>query len=95
MHRPGQVIPGGLLDTDPRPCTATVSETNAGANVADACFGASMVTVHAAPPVQAPPQRRKRDPSAAVARRTTSLPCSPGRFLRTKTSPGRPSSRNW
>src|SRR5215831_15680583 len=91
-------MPRGELVTVPRPRIETATVTTADANVADTCFGPSIVTVHSAAPEQAPCQPRNREPAAAVARSTTAAPCSqpiehvpghamPGRSLATEPCP--------
>src|SRR5262245_11244341 len=91
-------MPRGELVAVPRPRIETASLTTAGAKVAVVCLCASIVTLQSAAPEQAPSQCRKREPGAAVARRTTAAPCSqpiehvpgqamPGRSLATEPCP--------
>ena len=77
MHVVGQKIPGGELDTipPPEPALVTVSVRLAtAANVAVTLLAASIVTMHPAVPLQAPPQPEKVLVASAVAVSVTTLP---------------------
>src|SRR5579872_2645140 len=72
----GQVMPAGLLLTDPEPVPAsvTVSANVTALNVAVTALAAVMVTLQVPVPEQAPLQPAKVDPAAAVAVRVTGVP---------------------
>jgi hypothetical protein len=72
---PGQLMPEGLLDTEPVPVPAsvTVSGEVAVVNVAVTAWPPFIVTVHVPVPLQAPPQPAKVEPEAAVAVNVTVL----------------------
>jgi hypothetical protein len=72
----GQVMPAGLLLTDPEPVPAsvTVSANVTALNVAVTALAAVMVTLQVPVPEQAPLQPAKVDPAAAVAVKVTGVP---------------------
>jgi hypothetical protein len=72
---PGQLMPEGLLDTEPVPVPAsvTVSGKVAVLNVAVTAWPPFIVTVQVPVPLQAPPQPAKVEPEAAVAVNVTVL----------------------
>ena len=73
---PGQLMPAGLLLTEPAPVPAklTVNGKVAVLNVAVTDWAAFIVTLHAPVPMQAPVQPAKVDPEPAAAVSVTTVP---------------------